>query len=296
MHLLLPLLASILFVTSLILIKRAGTESLGDRGVGPITTLFISNQFTAFVFSLLWFFGGTIPSYELLWQPFIIALLYTGGLAFTFAAIEVGDVSIATPVFGVKVVLVALLLTLLGQQALPTAVWLAAFMTAIGIALIQWTGRQQPRRVLTTILLAGLAATTYATFDVLVQRWAPAWGVGRFLPIVFWIVGIMSWLMAPRVQWDRMFKAPTRSFLFPAGLLIALQASCIVMTLAIFGDAARVNVVYALRALWSVLFAWAVAKKWGGAEAELGQNVMLTRLAGAALLSAAVALVVIGNG
>ena len=67
--------------------------------------------------------------------------------------------------------------------------------------------------------------------------------------------------------------------LLVGALLISLQAICIVSTLAIFGDAARVNVVYSLRGLWGVLLAWAVAKKWGGAEAEQTRGTMMSRLA-----------------
>ena len=63
--------------------------------------------------------------WELIWQPAIIAALFVLGLAFTFA-IEKGDVSIATPIFGVKVVFVAFLVTLMGLQDLPTSVWQAA--------------------------------------------------------------------------------------------------------------------------------------------------------------------------
>ena len=74
-----------------------------------------------------------------------------------------------------------------------------------------------------------------------------------------------------------------------------MQAICIVSALAVFGDAARVNVVYSLRGLWGVLLAWAVAKRWGGSESNHSKGIMLTRLAGAAILAAAVALVILSE-
>lgn len=287
MHLLLPLLASVLFVCGLILIKRAGAA-----GAGTATTLFVTNEFSAAIFSLLWIFGGEGQPWTLLWQPAVIAVLYISGLVFTFLAIERGDVSIATPVFGVKVLLVALLLTAAGGQRLPIEVWYAAVLATAGIALIQWTGRGQPRRVVLTICLAFAAAASYATFDVLVQRWAPAWGTGRFLPIVYWIVGLLSLGMLPWVDWSKVTERRVWPMLVPGALLIALQAVCIVVTLSAFGDAARVNVVYALRGLWSVALAWITASIWGGAEAGLGRSAMVTRLAGAGLLTVAVALAI----
>lgn len=283
MHLLLPLLASILFVCGLILIKRAGAA-----GAGSVTTLFMANQFSAAAFSLLWVLGGTPQPWTMLWQPAVIAALFMLGLMFTFLAIERGDVSIATPVFGLKVLLVAVLLTSVGQERLPAQVWYAAMLATAGIGLIQWTGRHHPRRIVFTIVLALSAATMYATFDVLVQRWAPSWGAGRFLPTVYWIVALMSLAMLPWVNWSKLAKPEVRRPLIPGAALIAVQAVCIVVTVAVFGDAARVNVVYALRGLWGVGLAWIVARFWGGAEAELDRAVLVTRLVGAGLLTTAV--------
>jgi drug/metabolite transporter (DMT)-like permease len=290
MHLLLPLLASILFVGGLILIKRAGAA-----GVGPVTILFVANEASAIGFSLLWMLGGPGQRWTLLWQPAVIAGLFMAGLMFTFAAIHRGDVSVATPVFGVKVVFVALLLTLTGEESLPLTAWYAAVLATLGIGLIQWTGRGERRHVVLTILLALSAATCYSTFDVLVQRWAPAWGAGRFLPIVYAFVAVLSLGMLPWVDWSKVRTGATRRSLFGGAALVALQSLCIVLAVAEFGDAARINVVYALRGLWGVGLAWLVAKKWGGAEAELDRTMLVVRLCGAVLLTAAVILVILSQ-
>lgn len=287
MHLILPLLASLLFVGGLILIKRAGAA-----GASPITTLFVTNLCSCLAFSLVWILGGTFQGWGMLWQPAVIAGLYILGLVFTFAAIERGDVSIATPIFGLKVVFVALLLTLLGLQELPMSVWYAASLATVGIAMIQWTGSGHPRRVAFTIFLALGSALAYAMFDVLVQRWAPLWGAGRFLPIVYWMVGLSSLAMLPWVTWSNFRHSSVRGPLFTGSTLIAIQAICIVLPVAVFGDAARVNVVYALRGLWGVLLAWAFAKIWGGAEGDHARSVMLLRAAGALVLTIAVVLAI----
>ncbi len=288
MHLLLPLLASVLFVCAMIFVKR-----LSVLGVGSITILFVSNECTALVFSALWFFGGTSQPVEMFWQPAVIAALFVLGLSFTFLAIRRGDVSVATPVFGVKVVFVTLLLTLISNERLPLSVWYGAVFATMGIALIQWTGRSQPQRVLMTIFLALSAALSYAMFDVLVQSWAPAWGVGRFLPLVFWMLGLSSLALIPWVDWLALGEKKVRRLMIPAALLIALQALCIIVTVAVFGDAARVNVVYALRGLWGVALAWAAARIWGGSESEVNAASWATRAVGAGLLTTAVVLVIL---
>ena len=285
MHLLLPLLASLLFVCGLIFIKRAGAA-----GVGPWTITFLANQSAMLAFSSLWFWGGPGQPWSCLWQPAIIAWLYIQGLVFTFLAIGRGDVSVATPVFGLKVILVAFLLATMGGESLPRSVWYACLLATLGIGLIQWTGQGKRRNVAFTVLLALGAASSYASFDVLVQRWAPAWGAGRFLPLVYWMVGLLSLGLVPWVQWSKLREPAVLALLVPGALLIALQAVCIVVTLSVFGDAARVNVVYALRGLWAVVLAWAASKIWGGSEALLGPKAWLTRLLGAGFLTAAVIL------
>lgn len=291
MHLLLPFLASILFVGGLICLKR-----VGESGVSPVTVLFASNLAAALIFPALWFLGGQVRPWGFWWQPLVIAILYMMGLLFTFAAINRGDVSVATPVLGVKVLFVTILLAVTRISEPSTTIWYAASMATLGIALIQYTGTGRPRRILLTILLAICAASSYATFDVLVQRWAPAWGAGRFLPVVFAMVGILSAPMIPWTQWKPV-KADRRvaALLVLGAILIALQAVCIVSTLSIFGDAARVNVVYGLRGLWSVVLAWMVARVWGGAESQLSQRELATRFAGAGLLTAAVVAVVLDS-
>ncbi|MEM9368650.1 MAG: DMT family transporter [Planctomycetota bacterium] len=291
MHLLLPFLASILFVGGLICLKR-----VGENEVSPVTVLFASNIAAAFIFPLLWFLGGELPPWGFWWQPLVISILYMMGLLFTFAAINRGDVSVATPVLGVKVLFVTILLAVSRISQPSATIWYAALMATLGIALIQYTGTGRPRRIVLTILLAMCAASSYATFDVLVQRWAPAWGAGRFLPVVFGMVGILSAPMIPWTQWEAV-KADRKvaGLLALGSVLIALQAVCIVSTLSIFGDAARVNVVYGLRGLWSVLLAWVVARIWGGAERHLSRRALATRFAGAGLLTAAVVAVVLDS-
>ncbi len=291
-HLLLPLLASILFVCGLLFVKRATS-----RGVSPWTVTFLANQWAALLFSTLWLLGGESIPLAKLWQPIFIAALFLSGQVFMFLAIQRGDVSVATPIFGIKVVVVAGLLTILFREALPHSVWIAAALATCGIGLAQWiprslTGDTSRRSVWMTVVFALSAAGSFAVFDVSVQHFSPAWGAGRMLPTVFWFVSLLSLSLLPFIETSALRNPQTRVVLLVGTFLIAMQALCLVSTLAHFGDAARVNVVYALRAVWGVVLAWFVAVKWGGSEAELPRSVMLLRLVGAGLLTVAVVLVV----
>lgn len=283
-HLFLPLAASLLFVTGLLFVKRATS-----LGVNSWTVTFLANQFAAVFFSALWLVEGPGQPWYMLWQPAIVACLYIAGLTFTFTAIDYGDVSIATPVFGMKVLFVAIIVTLFAGTILPVSIYAAAALAVLGIGLIQWTGYgEHHRRLAFTICFALCAATSFATFDVVVQTWAPAWGSGRFLPIVYWIVALLSLGFLPLYQSKGLKDPQTRGPLLAGAALIGLQAVCITFCLASFGDATRVNVVYATRGLWGVVFAWIVANIWGGNEASVPGRLMLVRLGGAILLTTAV--------
>lgn len=296
-HLLLPLLASLLFVCGLICIKRTNA-----RGVSPWTVTFMANQWAAIVFSLLWFLGGEGQPTTKLWQPLIVATLYICGQVCTFSALRFGDVSLATPIFGSKVVIVAFLVTFMLGTALGSKVWLAAIAAMIGIGMVQWSPKQPDsttpatnarKATLLTVVLAVCASLAFALFDLAVQSWAPAWGAGRFLPIVYWFVALLSIGFLPWFQSALAWRADVRGLLLPGTLLIALQAICIVFTLSRYEDAARINVVYSLRALWGVVLAWLAAKIWGGDEAGLPREVLFARFCGAGLLTTAVVLVIL---
>ena len=218
------------------------------------------------------------------------------GQVLTFSAIQFGDVSVAAPVFGIKVVVVAFLLTVFFGGTLPVAVWIGAAMATTGVALVQRNPSQEDgerKNLMLTVLLSASAASSFAFFDTLIQTWAPAWGAGRILPCVFWIVAAFSLGFLPWFQRDALFDPIKRKSLIPGTFLIAIQAVCLVTTMATFGDAARVNVVYAMRGMWGVVLAYAAARIWGGNEADLPRNVLMSRFLGAALLTASVILVVL---
>lgn len=298
LHLLLPLSASLLFVFGLLAIKRTT-----QAGGGPWTVTLLANLWAAVLFSPLWWLGGTMQPLSLFWQPAVIAVLFILGQVLTFYAISKGDVSVAAPILGLKVIMVAVLATVLTSDQLPPIVWAAAAIATLGIALVQWSARRPQAGTATrpahgagwTILFATLSAGSFALFDVLVQNWAPAWGSGRFLPLVFWMVAILSLGFLPFLKPTALRDPRVRPWLLGGTLLIALQAICIVFALSQFGDATRVNVVYALRGMWGVGLAWWIATRWGGSEADHSRQVMLTRLAGAVLLTAAVVMVVLGD-
>jgi drug/metabolite transporter (DMT)-like permease len=288
--LILPLAAAIVYVAAALFLKRA-TES--GAGVWRLTRT--CNFVAAIFFAPLWVLGGSLPS-GLWWQPAVAAPLFMSGQIFTMVALRVGDVSITTPVLGVKVVLVALLTSVLLREPLTGGVWTAAFLSSVGIGLLHFSRPRAGSRVGTTILIAGLAATSYGLFDVLVQKWSTAWGAGRFLPVMMGFVALYSLPFRPP-RGDAVAPASERAAVWTiaGAVCLAVQAILFVSSIAIYRQAAVANVLYSSRGLWSVLAVWAVGHWVGNYEARIGRGHLAWRIAGATTLIIAILCAVRGS-
>jgi drug/metabolite transporter (DMT)-like permease len=266
-----------------------------ELGVGLWRTTFVANMVVASVFSILWGFGGAPVQTDLLWQPALIAMCLFGGQLSQFLALEKGDVSIAVPVFGLKVILVALLSPVLTGDTVDARLWVAACLSVLGVTFLnRRDGAGGRRGIGITLAAGGFGAVCFAVFDVLVQKWGPAWGAGRLLPCVFWINALLSLTLVAR------FSAPLRAirpqawpWLGAGSLLLALQSVTFVSTLAVYGQAASANVVYASRGLLSVALVWLVGHWFRNTEQNLGVAVLRWRLIGALTMMSAIVIVVL---
>ena len=286
----LPLAAAIVYVAAALFLKRA-TES--GAGVWRLTRT--CNFVAAIFFAPLWLLGGNLPS-ELWWQPAVAALLFMSGQFLTMIALRVGDVSITTPVLGVKVVLVALLTSVLLRERLTAGVWTAAFLSSVGIGLLHFSRPRAGSRVGTTILIAGLAAASYALFDVLVQKWSAAWGAGRFLPVMMGFAALYSLPFRPaRGNAVAPGSEKAAAWTIAGAVCLALQAILFVSSIAIYRQAAVANVLYSSRGLWSILAVWAVGHWLGNYEARVGPGHLAWRIAGATTLIIAILCAVWGS-
>ncbi len=301
-----PLASGLGYVAAVLLVKRASVH-----GVGLWRTAFVSNLAMGLCFAALWSLGGPAIEWSRLWQPAVGGALFFAGQVFTFMALA-GDVSLATPVLGLKILFVAAASSLLVDEPVRAAWWLAAALATAAIALLQSapasagpapalagsgthapppSAAQHPRR---TLVCAALAAACFALTDVLVQRFSPAWGAGRYLPLMFGLLALFSFALVP------FFSAPLRAlppaawgWLAPGAIPLALQAMGMAYTLGTHGRATAANILYSTRGLWSVL-AVGLLGAWLGTAGErrLPRPIFRRRLLGAGLMFAAVALVI----
>lgn len=285
--LLLPLAAALLYVLGALLVKRAA-----DFGVGGWRTAFVSNCVSALLFQGLLPLGGSFHL-ERLWQPALVGVFFLLGQLLNYLALERGDVSVATPVLGVKILLVAFFTALFLEQGVTPRLAAAAAASSLAIALLGWSGGGRHHHVARTIALAGGSASMFALADVFVQKWAPAWGVGRFLPAMLGCVAVLSLALLPFLP-APLTTIPRRawSWLLAGCTFVGLQSALFGASIAVYGHATAANVLYSSRGLWSVALVWTIGHWFESREQQLGARVLRWRLAGAASMLAAIALVV----
>lgn len=287
-YLLLPCAAGVLYALSQFGLKRAF-----HLGVGPWRSAFIANWMSGLLFLPLAvirpdgpFFGG--------WGPALGAAsaLFAGQLL-AFLAIERGDVSVAAPMMGTKVLGVVVLSVLLFRQGFGWDVWLAAMLTTVAIAMLQWGPAHERGRVLRTVLLAGAAAMLFALCDVIIQRWCRDAGFFVFGAKMFLLCAVLSFGLVP------FFRRPLRAISVDAlpwlgmgAIFLCLQGFLMFTAIGYFQDAAGSNIVYSLRGVWSIVLVWVAGRQLRSSEGDAGGVVLARRLAGASLMVASVALIV----
>jgi drug/metabolite transporter (DMT)-like permease len=303
LHLLFPLFSSIVFVVGMIYAKNAIA-----RGSSPWTGTFLANFWLAVSWGIFALITGRFLPVAVWWQAALVAASFVLGQVLTYLAYKHGDVSVATPIFGVKVIMVALMVSAWANEEIPGRVWIGAVLATVGVGFVQ-SGTRSPtataqhdlRKTILTIVLALGAAVCMSLFDVGLQAWVfrqpnPAVLATKFLPTVFVATGLFSCAVLPWADRpSRLASLGTTKPIVIGTLLMAANALSMSWSLSAYGDATRINIVYALRGLWAVALAWALARFFGGQESHHSARVMLLRLFGAALLTASVLVALMGK-
>ncbi len=294
MPLALPLIASFFYA-----LGSWGLKLGLRRGATPGLITAISNLAMAgWSAPLVLLFPGTPHSQGFLGAFWAGVSLFLGR-ACAIRALAKGDLSLATPVLGMKTIFVALLtVTLLGEPV-GAGLMAGATLSSLAVALLSLSpgilhaekkGAAVDRATVTWSLLA---AFFFGLTDVTVQRFAKMLGVGWFQPLMFaTLVALSPLLFAPallgRQKAVSLLPGPARAGALGGSVVIGFQTSLVVFVIGFFGHATATNVVYATRGLWAILLEGSL----GGGSTYHDKRVLAVRLAGAALLLASVALAV----
>ena len=287
MYLLLPLLAAIAFAAGSLVYKRAFQE-----GAGIAHALIFNNVVLGVAFLPLLALDPHPVPWRLAYLPAITALTFVVGHLLNVVSLKLGDVSVATPLLGSKVVFVAVIARLLFQWPVSSVQMVAATLTTAGVLAMGLADLHHGRRTLITIGLSLGRAAAFAMTDTLIQLWAADFGVFNFLSLLFLSLGGFSLLTLPFFgRTSLRAPKPAWKWIGAATGLSAIQAIIITWTIGHWRDAAGVNIVYGTRGLWSIAFVWWAGRWFGNTERTLaGPRVIAGRLTGAILILSAVVL------
>ena len=294
MPLALPLIASFLYALGSWGMKLGLRRGAHPRLVNAISNLAMAGWSAPLVF----FFPGTPHSAGFLGAGLAGAMLFLGR-ACAIRALAKGDLSLATPVLGMKTIFVALLTVVLLDETVSPGLMAGAVLSSLAVALLSLSpgilhGKKEGAALdRATAGWALLAAFFFGLTDVTVQRFAKMLGVGWFQPLMFaTLVVLTPLLFAPEFlrRGKRWLPLPgsARAGALGGSVVIGFQTSLVVFVIGFFGHATATNVVYATRGLWAILLEGAL----GGGSAYHDKRVLAVRLTGAALLLASVALAV----
>ena len=286
-YLLLPLLAALVFATSSMCFKRAFLE-----GCSPTRSLLQTNMAIGALFLPLFVFDHQPFNTAHLGWPLLAGLLFFVGQCANFASLRMGDVSLATPIMGCKVVLVALCGSVFFGVSLTPMHWIAAALTSLGVLVLGGSDLRRGRRVgLTTVLAIG-CSLCFAGVDTVVQHGARDFGSFNFLSIIFATLGLISAALWPWLApGERKTPHAAMRWLLAAIALTAAQGFLMTVSIGIWQDATSVNVVYSLRGVFSVALVGFAGRWFGNSERdEAGGRTLGFRFAGAGLILLAVIL------
>lgn len=287
-YLILPLISAFMYAVAAMSQKQAIAAGYGPWRMSALTTWAIGIPFVPLIF-----LEETVSLPDPIWPALFCGVLFLAGQVFTILAITKGEVSVATPVMGSKVVLVVIILALFTDDEISTLIWVAAGLTMIGIVFLQWESRpEMKRKVWFTVAMSMISALCFAGADVLVQQGSAQQGFYRFVATSSGINVILAFGMIPLFRgslWD--FPAGSVRHIWIGSSFIALQAFGLAFAIGYFGDVAGSNIIYSSRGLWGVLLVWMVGHWFANTEKNAGTQIMGLRLVGALLILSAIVLV-----
>lgn len=286
-----PLAAAFLYAIASLFLKRA----LGEGASGLMRLQLVLNWMVALLVAPYAVLAADGPlDLNLWWMPVIAGVVgFLGGFA-NLLALRFGDVSVVTPLLGVKVVLVALIGVLAFGEVVPVYTWFGVVCTVVGVYLLGRSQSAATGRKLTTLLLAILSSACFALFDLLVMAWGARFGPAPFVGCIMGVVALCSLGLWPFFR-APLIATPRRQLVWTgySAVFYAAQFLLMLLTLAQFGAATVTNILYSSRGLWAIVLVLALGPLFGNRERSQGAGLMGRRILGALLLLAAIVLVVL---
>ena len=284
-----PIFAAGLYCVSIMLAKyasRSGTFS-------GTSVLVMNNILSGLVFIPAIFFEETMPNWSIVWQPLSASCFCALGNIATFVCAERGEVSLMTPIMGIKIMFVILFARILLDANMPHTITIAGAICCIAVFIMGWSKNSlRTKKLGITLLLSFTACISYAMCDVIMQKYAPNFSRNAMLSLTSVAMPLSIIPFLPRFFKDisRSRKTTLAIGGMSAGFMIM---EMYLMFLSIVGDvgAALCNILYNTRGIMSVVLMFIIGKFVANMK-ELSNASALQRIVGATMILIAVIIVI----
>ncbi|MBR6389183.1 MAG: hypothetical protein IKS15_03595 [Opitutales bacterium] len=287
---LLPIMAAAMYCLSVVLVKPATRQ----RALSGASILVMNNLLAGLVFAPQIFLAGKMPPLEIAWQPVLAGAFCAAGNIATFVCAERGEVSLFTPIMGVKILIVIFLAHIFIKESLPPSITLAGIVCCAAVFLMGWRKNSlKSAGAKMTIALALSACSFYAACDVLLQKFSPNFEKEQLLGLMCAALALSVAPFLPRF-FREAARAPSRALGLGFMSAALMTGEMFLMVLAITGSvgASLCNILYNTRGVMAVALVYICGSKFESVR-ELDRGDAARRLAGSLMILAAVAAVLI---
>lgn len=265
------------------------TKLAVQNGGGVMRSTLLSNWFLALLGLLLLPGIDSLPDWSQIHWPIMAACVFLIGQVGTVLAVRAGDVSVQTPMMGIKVVFVALFTMMVRPEDVSPTIWLAVTLAAAAVFLIAGGNLAMMRRNTVAVVWSVVACVGYAATDLFMAYGSEGFGRSAFLPVTLWFMGLASLMCLPLMRGGFRDVPPAAwRWLVPGSGMFAVQGMLICLAVTFGQRAPEMNVLYSVRGAAGVLMVWLVGRWLGSREAsQVGRALLLQRLIGSLAMAAA---------
>lgn len=279
-------------------------QGLWSRSVqrieGPVRYVCYASIVPALVSVISWIFFPPIMHWPVIQAALILAPIQFLGTFAMGLAFSKGDVSMVTPIFGSKPLLVTLLGATLALEPATPSLWLASIVVFIALYLLN--GKREvilrPWLVLQPVVLLVIAACTcFGISDFVTKHYVTA-------EVRVWDFLTVSWTMRGMLLlvFLLFYSRRRKEAFFPQRWSLAMLAAPVIMlhgfafaeAMRLTGSAILINILSSMRGLVSVLVIFGLGLLKMGSYERMSGGLVIGRLAGSLLVCLSIYLAIGG--
>lgn len=280
-----PFIAAVFYCGSVMLVKYASQS----QTLSGLSMLVMNNLLSGIVFIPAIFFETDFPDISIIWQPIIASIFCAIGNIATFTCAERGEVSLMTPLMGIKTLMVVMFARVFLDINLPHTITVAGIICCVAVFIMSFSiNSLRSKKLGVTILLAMIACISYALCDVFIQKYAPNFTRNTMLSLTSVAMPLSIIPLLPKF-FKEVSISDKKTLFLGGGSAVLMIVEMYLMFISISGElgASLCNILYNTRGLLSVILIYFVGKRFVKLR-ELSNASAIQRSVGAIMILIAV--------